>query len=80
MLNLFIAVPLESPSSDLAQYFDSRIVGGTDATPGTSPHMVALVVGQFFVCGGSIITKSVILTAAHCTVSLIDWHTGTILR
>jgi len=48
-----------------------RIVGGQEATPGEWPWQAALVMkeadpynGQF--CGGSIINKDWVLTAAHC--------------
>ncbi|MET9297015.1 serine protease [Streptomyces sp. NPDC003077] len=41
---------------------DPRIVGGTRAAQGEFPFMVRLSMG----CGGSLYTKDIVLTAAHC--------------
>jgi len=54
---------------------DGRIVGGQEADPGEWPWQVAIVQrgadtynGQF--CGGSLISRDWVLTAAHCVGSL----------
>ena len=43
-----------------------RIVGGSDATDGQFPHQISLRRNGSHTCGGSIISRNYILTAAHC--------------
>ena len=42
------------------------IVGGTGAVKGYFPWQVAIYNDKVFMCGGSLISKIHILTAAHC--------------
>ncbi|XP_037914807.1 serine protease SP24D-like [Hermetia illucens] len=48
--------------------YDPRIVGGKTASAGQFPYQVALKRSGSFLCGGSIISSTFILTAAHCVV------------
>merc|ERR550519_2422179 len=48
---------------------DERIVGGVDASPGEFPHQVVLLLvnpGHNLLCGGSLITANLVITAGHC--------------
>ncbi|XP_034832134.1 serine protease persephone-like [Maniola hyperantus] len=60
-----------------------HIIGGESASLGEFPHMVALGYdrsdGYDFQCGGSLLSDSYILTAAHC-VDTLDRVTPTIAR
>uniref|UniRef100_A0A1I8MFE3 Uncharacterized protein n=1 Tax=Musca domestica TaxID=7370 RepID=A0A1I8MFE3_MUSDO len=47
-------------------YPQGRIVGGTAASEGQFPYQVSLRWGGAHVCGGSIVSASYIVTAAHC--------------
>jgi hypothetical protein len=44
----------------------SRIVGGNKTTIQEYPHQVSFIVNGSYFCGGFIISKDYILTAAHC--------------
>jgi len=43
-----------------------RIVGGSEATPNSYPHLVFLLIDNLYVCGGNIFNENTIITAAHC--------------
>nr|AAX35812.1 midgut chymotrypsin [Spodoptera exigua] len=50
------------------------IIGGEDAPEGSAPYTVALIFGErvmFQLCGASLISRRLMLTAAHCIESFI---------
>lgn len=59
---------LREEHGGLKAVFSSRIVGGNETTVEQIPWIVALRVLGSFRCGGSIISTTRVLTAAHCTV------------
>lgn len=49
----------------------SRIVGGENADAATWSWVVSLSIANAYICGGSIISSSWILTAAHCVYDYV---------
>ncbi|XP_053962942.1 trypsin 3A1 [Anastrepha ludens] len=47
----------------------TRIIGGQFALPGQFPHQVSLQLRGRHHCGGSLISPTMIVTAAHCTIN-----------
>ncbi|ALC48828.1 CG32523 [Drosophila busckii] len=67
---LALAVPTQTE-------LGGRIVGGADAAATQFPHQISLRQMGSHICGGSIIDRNKILTAAHCVTS--DGPNGTLL-
>ncbi|KAL9974015.1 hypothetical protein ACROYT_G020544 [Oculina patagonica] len=54
------------PTCGKATAAGSRVIAGTDATPGEWPWQAKLRTKEGFFCGGSLITPTWVMTAAHC--------------
>lgn len=66
-LLLVVAALLAAPSAS-AQEVGPRVIAGNNAAPGEHPHQILLRRGSQFICGGSILDATHIVTAAHCVV------------
>jgi secreted trypsin-like serine protease len=66
ILMLSIGMALSCGTPAIPPSFGARIINGEDARPNSWPWMVFLTVNSEFSCGGSILDKDTILTAAHC--------------
>ncbi|KAJ3659685.1 hypothetical protein Zmor_011360 [Zophobas morio] len=64
---LLVLTSLLSHSFASATVSDGRIVGGHDITIEEAPYQISLQDNDAHSCGGSIISPSYIITAAHCT-------------
>ena len=69
MLTFFILTALVAQGSSQM----ARVIGGQYASPGFFRYQVSLqIMGQHF-CGGSIISETCVITAAHC-IKAFNWY------
>lgn len=69
---------LRSSVSRIAHPMDeveSRVVGGQTASTGEWPWQVSLQIGTSHICGGSLISTTRVLTAAHCVEAYVNQPT-----
>ncbi|XP_054747638.1 chymotrypsin-1-like [Anastrepha obliqua] len=76
------AILLKYPKDYVKSSFESRVIGGENATEGFAPYQVSLQsIYGYHSCGGVIINKDWIVTAGHCvygkTADSIKIATGT---
>ncbi|XP_011190863.2 trypsin 3A1 [Zeugodacus cucurbitae] len=57
---------LDGTPQNITDALEARIINGQRVTIDQYPYLVAIRIWGRFKCGGSIISRSVVLTAAHC--------------
>uniref|UniRef100_A0A6M2DXR5 trypsin n=1 Tax=Xenopsylla cheopis TaxID=163159 RepID=A0A6M2DXR5_XENCH len=68
IISALVAVTLDCCYAYSLSAYGSRIVGGRDTTIEQHPYQVSLLFGNTHSCGGSLIAKNWVLTAAHCII------------
>ncbi|EDV94047.1 GH25095 [Drosophila grimshawi] len=66
-------LPLQCGNKNPVSPDQERIVGGINASPHEFPWIAVLFKSGKQFCGGSLITTSHILTAAHCVARMTSW-------
>merc|ERR1712226_620849 len=68
---------IQFPTEDEeASLIDTKVVGGSDATPGEYPFMVMVGSNGNLSCGGSLVAPNVVLCAAHCASAANQVYIG----
>ncbi|KAL7738748.1 hypothetical protein ACLKA6_017938 [Drosophila palustris] len=68
VISLTICSHVASLDGDFS--IESRIVGGTDEIIENAPWQISLQYKERHICGGSIYSEDIIITAAHCVAKL----------
>lgn len=66
IISALVAVVYSSPQRG------GTIIGGYNAKNGQFPYQVAILVWRQIYCGGSILSSTRVLTAAHCSVDNVN--------
>ncbi|XP_034103775.1 trypsin alpha-3 [Drosophila albomicans] len=66
LLLLLLLRPISGKAIASTNDAGARIVGGTLVDIGSVPYLINLRVGGAFICGGSLVTPTHVVTAAHC--------------
>ncbi|XP_049802175.1 brachyurin-like isoform X3 [Schistocerca nitens] len=62
------------PGHPKAEKAAGRIVNGAPASLGQFPHQASIIMDYSYMCGGSLISASVVLTAGHCASGFSTWE------
>lgn len=55
-----------NPLSNVSSSVSPRVVGGREVYPNSKPYQVGLIIDGVQFCGGSLISRTFVLTAGHC--------------
>ncbi|XP_049802162.1 brachyurin-like isoform X4 [Schistocerca nitens] len=62
------------PGHPKAEKAAGRIVNGAPASLGQFPYQASVIMDYSYMCGGSLISASVVLTAGHCASGFSTWE------
>lgn len=68
--NVYIE-PLENYTIPDVPDIDGRVVGGSEVARNSVPYQVGIFIDGRSFCGGSLISRTFVLTAAHCTIRYV---------